>query len=369
MGKKRIGLMLSSFGIGGAERQYWYLINQLDRSQFEVFVIQISHQKSRPATANFPDRTVVTTFEMKHKLDLGIAFRIARYVLKNKIELLQSLLFLDNQIAKLVGLLTWTPVITSVRGGPHNGKFVDWLEHHLAWLPKRIITNSTWLKGLLVKDGVNKGKIMVIYNGINPAVFQCCGNQSAIRKKFGISEGRKILTIVARLHPMKQHCMFFDVIKEVSEKVPDVLALVAGEGEMRQELEKYVDRLRIRGNVIFLGAVKGDLPELLHISDVLLLTSGWGESLPNALLEGMSAGVPIISTNIHGIPEIIDEGVNGFMVNNGDVKGMSGRVVEVLGNEALRRRLVSGGLEKIQNFSMDTMVKNYENLYTSVLGR
>ncbi|OGQ98721.1 MAG: hypothetical protein A2505_02050 [Deltaproteobacteria bacterium RIFOXYD12_FULL_55_16] len=367
MSKIRIGFLLSSFGIGGAERQYWYLINHLDRSQFEVFVIQISHKKNRPSAAPPPPGVVVATFAMKHKLDLGVVFRIARYVRKNRIDLVQALLFLDDQIAKLVGLFAWKPVITSVRGGPHLGKFRTWIDHHFAWLAKRIIVNSRWLKGILVKDGVAPNKVLVIYNGINPASFQSDVDLAQIKNKFGVGEDQQILTIVARLHPMKQHRMFFDVVKMVSAQLPNILALVAGDGELRQQLEEYVDKIGIRDRVTFLGAVQEDLPELLRITDVLLLTSGWGESLPNVLLEGMAAGVPLVATDIHGIPEIIDEGVSGFMVGSGDCGGMAARVVELLENDALRRRIVEGGLQKVQAFSMDTMVRNYEKLYGSVL--
>lgn len=369
MRKKRIGFLLSSFGIGGAERQYWHLINQLDRSRFDVFVIRISHRKNRPGSAPPPEGIVVSTFEMKHKVDVGVAFRIARYVRKNKIDLVQSLLFLDNQIAKLVGVLAWKPAITSVRGGPHLGKFRTWLDHHFAFLSRRIVVNSKWLKRILVKDGVAPDKVVVVHNGIDPTQFQTDRDVAQLRDTFKIEEGRKILSIVARLHPMKQHRMFFEVVAKVRERFPEVLGLVAGDGELRQELEEYVERAGLGKNVVFLGAVKETLPELLRITDVLLLTSGWGESLPNALLEGMSAGVPLVSTDIHGVPEIIDEGVSGFTVSGGDSGAMAARVVEILEDEALQYKFVKEGLKKVQSFSMGAMVMNYEKLYESILSR
>lgn len=367
MRKKRIAFLLSSFGIGGAERQYWHLINQLDRSRFDVFVIRISHRKNRPGSAPPPEGIIVSTFEMKHKVDIGVAFRIARYVRKNGIDLVQSLLFLDNQIAKLVGLLAWKPVITSVRGGPHLGKVRTWLDHHFAFLSRRIVVNSQWLKKILVKDGVAPDKVVVIHNGIDPTQFQTGREVAQLKEKFKIDEGRKILSIVARLHPMKQHRMFFEVVTKVRGRIPDVLALVAGDGELRQELEEHVERAGLGGNVVFLGAVKETLPELLRITDVLLLTSGWGESLPNALLEGMSAGVPLVSTDIHGVPEIIDNGVSGFTVSSGDAGAMAARVVEILEDEALQHQFVEEGWKKVQSFSMGSMVMNYEKLYEGVL--
>jgi len=367
MNKKKIGFCLSNFGIGGAERQYGYLMDHIDRSRYEVFFIQISHKKSRPKNLSHEGMTVAT-FEMSHKLDIGVAFRIARYVRENKIDLIQSLLFLDNQIARLVGFLTGKPVITSLRGGPHEGKFKTWIDHGFQFLSRCVTVNSHWLKGLLVDKGVDPEKIVVIHNGIDPAKFQSKSEPLAIREKLNIGGKIPTMTIVARLHPMKQHQVFFDVVKLVRERIPNVLALVAGEGGLRDELENYVKEIGIVDNVRFLGAVRGqDLADLLRVSDVQLLTSGWGESLPNVLLEAMSASVPIVSTNIHGIPEVVDEGVNGFMVSTGDRIGMAERVVNVLQDDELKRRFVESGLRKVEAFGMDAMVKKFEDLYARVL--
>lgn len=367
MDKKKIGFFLSSFGIGGAERQYWYLMNHIDRSQFEVFLIQISHKKNRPTHLSHEGVTVAT-FEMSHKLDIGVVFRIARYICQNKIDLVQSLLFLDNQIAKLVGLITGKPVITSMRGGPHLGKFRTWIDHGFQSLSKLIVVNSHWLKDLLVKDGVKPERVVVIHNGIDPAKFQSSFDPISIRNMLGVGLDEKTLSIVARFHPMKQHHMFFDVVKLVRESIPNIRALVAGEGNMRSELEQYVSDIGVADCVTFLGSVKGqDLPDMLRVTDVLLLTSGWGESLPNVLLEGMSASVPVVSTDIHGIPEIVDDGVNGYMVKSGDRAAMADRVVQVLQDDELRGQFIKNGLSKVQTFSMDTMVKKYEQLYASVL--
>lgn len=367
MGKKKIGFFLSNFGIGGAERQYGYLMEHIDRSHHEVFFIQINHKKSRAKNCSHEGMTVAT-FEMSHKLDIGVALRIARYVRQNKIDLIQSLLFLDNQIARLAGLFTGKPVITSLRGGPHEGKLKTWIDHGFQFLSRGVTVNSHWLKSLLVDKGVDPEKIVVIHNGIDPAKFQSQNDPLEIREKLSIGSKIPTMAIVARLHPMKQHRVFFDVVKLVRERVPNVLALVAGEGSLREGLESYVREIGVEDCVRFLGAIRGqDLTDLLRVTDVLLLTSGWGESLPNILLEAMSASVPIVSTNIHGIPEVVDDGVNGFMVNKGDRIRMAERVVNVFQDNELKRRFVENGLRKVEAFSMDAMVKKYEELYARVL--
>jgi len=366
MSSKKIAFFLSNFGIGGAERQYGYLVDHIDRNQFDVFLIQISHKKSRPKSLSH-DGVTVATFEMVNKFDVSVVFRIAWYVFKNKIDLIQSLLFLDNQIARLVGLFTVTPVITSLRGGPHEGKFKTWIDHGFQFLSRRVSVNSYWLKGLLTDKGVDSEKVVVIHNGIDATKFQSPNDPLTIRGKFAIGDVTPIMTIVARLHPMKQHQVFFDVVKIVREHFPNVVALVAGEGGLREELEAYVNQIGIVGSVKFLGAVRGpDLADILRITDVLLLTSAWGESLPNVLLEAMSASVPVVSTNIHGIPEIVEDGVNGFTVQSGDRAEMAKRVIQILQNDKLKKQFIEKGLQKVQAFCMDAMVKGYEDLYERV---
>lgn len=364
--RRKIGFFLSSFDIGGAERQFDYLINTLSRDLFDVHVIQISHRKSHPKSASYAGATV-HTFEMKHRLDVGVLFRISRFIRQNRIELIQSQLFLDNQIARAVGFLSGRPVVTSVRGGPTLGGLRTWVEHGFQFLAKKVVVNSHWLKNLLVKEGVKAGKVVVIHNGIDPGKFVSSADPALVKEKYHIDPSAKVMGIVARLNPVKDHKTFFDTVKIVREKVPNVHAVVAGDGELREVLENYVREIGISDSVSFLGSVGRELPDVLRMMDVFLLTSRV-ESLPNVLLEAMSASVPVVATNTHGVPEIVDDGINGYLVNVGDSAAMAEKVVTLLTDDATRKRFIENGLSKGQDFSIPSMVRKYEQLYQDVLG-
>jgi glycosyltransferase involved in cell wall biosynthesis len=217
-----------------------------------------------------------------------------------------------------------------------------------------------------VNEGVSPEKIAVIYNGLDPERFRCDASQGSMREKYGFSVDAKIVGIVARLHPMKDHRTFFDALKIAKLSLPTIQAAVVGDGASREELEHYVAELGIAESVHFLGAVGDVLPELLRIMDVFLFTSRWGESLPNALLEAMAAGIPIVATRMHGVPEIVTDRLNGFLVDIGDRQLMAERLVRLLSEDDLRQQFVEHGTRTLKRFTIRRMVSEYELLYGSL---
>lgn len=363
--RKKIAFVLTSFDIGGAERQFWYLIDNINRDLFDVHVLLISHTNRKPEIHDHPTARI-KKFTMSGRFDISIVFRVLGYIRANGINLIQSQLFMDNQIARLVGLLARRPVITSVRGEPNSRRLVRRLEFDLQWLSNHFVVNSNWTKSAVEENGVNPKKITVIQNGIDPSKFHCVEVKDVLKQKFGIPSESPVIGIVARLDPVKDHHTFFDAVRIVKDEIPSVVAVVAGAGDILPDLERYCEEIGVRRNVLFLGEVTDELPEVLKILDVFLLTSK-RESFPNALLESASAGVPIIATDIHGIPEIVEDGVNGYLTPAGDSAHMARRAIELLQDSSLRADFAQNGLERVQKFGIRAMVDKYEKLYMETL--
>lgn len=171
---------------------------------------------------------------------------------------------------------------------------------------------------------------------------------------------------MARLHPMKDHVTFFEVVKLVRQRIPGVHAIVAGDGELMQALKSYVKTIGIEGNVTFLGTVTEALSEIYRIMDVFLLTSQWGESFPNVILEAMSASVPVVASNISAVPEIIEDGKNGYLVPKKNAAMFADRTIDLLTNGDLRMLFVTNGLTTVDQFGVGPMVKKYERLYREI---
>jgi glycosyltransferase involved in cell wall biosynthesis len=366
----KVLFLLSNFRAGGAERQYFNLIRGISKQSFEVHVGLIAYRNSKPSQSLLESLsgTKVQLFERKHKADLSVITAIAKYVRENNIDILQSLLFMDNQIARLAGLLSRKPVMTSIRGEilPLLGKLKSWFEYRMQVLSRKIIVNSSWLKGYLVQHGSRPEKVVVIHNGTEPDNFRTNIDRGLLREKYMIPGSARVIGIVARLHPMKDHVTFFDTVRMIKKEIPAVHAVVAGDGELREFLKEYVKKIGIENDVTFLGTVTDALPEIYRIMDVFLLTSQWGESFPNVILEAMSASVPVVAANISAVPEIIEDGKNGYLVERKDTALFAGRAIKLLTDVETRNSFIQNGLRKVDEFGVDKMVRKYEELYTHV---
>lgn len=362
--------MLSNFRAGGAERQYFNLIRGISKQLFEVHVGLIAYGSSKPSQSLLESLvgTKVHLFERKHKADLSVITAIARYAKENDIDIIQSLLFMDNQIARLAGLLSRKPAITSIRGEilPLLGRVKSWFEYRMQVLSRKIIVNSHWLKDYLVQHGSRPDKVVVIHNGTEPDNFRTNMDRDLLQRKYKIPDDAKVIGIVARLHPMKDHVTFLDAIKMIRKELPSVHAVVAGDGELMEFLKEYVKKIGIENEVTFLGTVTDTLPEIYRIMDVFLLTSQWGESFPNVILEAMSASVPVVAANISAVPEIIEDGKNGYLVEKKDAASFANRAINLLTDTGTRNSFIQNGLRKVEEFGVDKMVRKYEELYAYV---
>jgi len=369
--KIKILFLLSNFKSGGAETQYGNLIKNIDRARFEPVVGLIHYQGNCPSgefLERFGDVKTID-FVRKGALDVGVIASIASYCKRNDVEIIQSLLFMDNQIAKFAGLLSGVPAITSVRGeiGPLLGKRKTWFEFKTQFLSKKIVVNSFWLKDYLVKNGSRPEKVIAIHNGTDFQRYQCEKSREALREEYGVSAEASVITIVARLHPMKDHMTFLRSIELLIQSGINVVALIVGDGEEREALEGFVSSQGMTDSVIFMGNVAAGVNEIYKLSDLVMLTSQWGESFPNVLLEAISAGVPVIASNISAVGEIITDGENGYLVEKRDAKAFAERAKTLLDNPAIRSRFIENGKETVKRFTVGEMVSKFQNLYLSVV--
>ena len=373
MKKLSILFLLSSFQTGGAETQYGNLIRNINRNRFTP-ILGLIHYKNNVPSKEFLDRfgdVELHHFVRKCKFDFSVILSIALFAKKNNIDLIQSLLFMDNQLARFAGLISRIAVVTSIRGeiGVLLGPLKNWFEYRAQILSKRIVVNSAWLKNYLVEHGSKSNKVIVIHNGIDCTRQICLLESNLIKSKLDIPEDAPIVTIVARLHPMKDHYTFFDAIKYIKRYYPNICVLVVGDGAERDRLIKYVRKNTLSNNVRFLGDIGSMLPEIYRISNALMLTSQYGESFPNVLLEAMSASVPVIASNISGIPEIIEDGRNGYIVKKKDASQFADALLRILSDQKNTDGLVKEGCKTVKKFSIPIMIKNYELLYSELTGR
>lgn len=202
--------------------------------------------------------------------------------------------------------------------------------------------------------------IETIYNFVDEDVFHPM-NGTELKAKFGIKEDERVLIHVSNFRKIKNIPHVIDAFLKVREVMPAKLLLV-GDGPEKHRVMEQVKSSSYPDDVLFLGKQE-NVAELFSISDLKLLLSE-KESFGLVLLEAMACGVPGIGTNIGGIPEVIEHGENGFIVELGDIDAVASYAIELLSDEEKLSQFRISAIEAVQTkFRSEAIIEQYEKLY------
>ncbi len=267
---------------------------------------------------------------------------------------------------KIVGvkLIIYTPhsIYFSWQKGLKKYFFL-YIEKFLGYFCDYIIAVSDSEKELLNSTLKFHNKIITINNGIDlNEIDSFKYSKKEIIKRLKIPENVKILLTLTRLSPQKDTLTLLKAIKVVKEKFSHFVLLIAGDGEERENLEKFVKKYNLEKYVKFLGW-REDIYELISISDIGILSSK-KEGLPYSLLEFSAFKKPLIGTNTIGIKDCIKHGENGFLFPVGDFKRLSNYLLFLLTDDELRKIFGEKGRKFIeQNFTIEQMIYKLEKIY------
>jgi len=232
-----------------------------------------------------------------------------------------------------------------------------------------VVAISQAVKNDLVdKFKLDKRKIKVIYNGID--VYRSNKiitdqDKAQIKEDLGI-DSEKVVVSISRLSFIKGQIYLVRAMEKIARDYPGLSCIIVGEGEAEDSLRKETDNLNLGKRVRFLKSVE-DTTKILSIADVFVLPT-MQEGLGLAILEAMASGIPVISTNIGGIPEIIRDGTNGLLVPAQDASALAGAISRLLKDEPLRIRLALNGRETVrEKFSAERMIGESENFYEEII--
>ena len=180
--------------------------------------------------------------------------------------------------------------------------------------------------------------------------------------------GSPLVTTVANLRPGKGHEILIDAAAEVARRIPGVTFGLIGDGSRRAELEHYAASRGLSGVVRFEGH-RSNVKEILANSDVFAFPS-FMEASPNAVMEAMAAGIPVVATNVGGIPEVIVHGESGLLVPPADSRSLAEALVRVLSDSSMATRLGAAGRATVESrFGFERMVGEFEALYREQLAK
>ena len=222
-------------------------------------------------------------------------------------------------------------------------------------LAHRVVANSSAAAERLVEEGVQPSKVATIANGLDFHRFAAVKPPSTSRRP-------RTVTTVANLRPGKGHDVLLKAAARLVRRVPDVRFRIVGDGPRRLDLERQAAALRISSQVEFLGH-RNDIPDLLSHSEIFVLPSLM-EASPNALIEAMAAGVPIVATRVGGIPESIEHERSGILVPPGDDRALAAGIARLMRRPQIASRLADAARQSAASrFSFDRMVSEFQQLY------
>jgi glycosyltransferase involved in cell wall biosynthesis len=252
--------------------------------------------------------------------------------------------------------------------------FFTWTERQLARLADAIVAISPQIRNELV-DQFRIGRAdqyRVVPLGFDLAELIAIDDaarrraRTVLQSELDISAGAHVVTTVGRLTAIKQHRLFLEAARHIASRDPAAIFLIAGDGELRQDLERIARELGVADRSRFLGW-RRDLATIYAATDVFLLTSR-NEGTPVALIESLAAGVPGVSTDVGGVRDVIDSDSVGLLAPFGDASALAEHVITLLAEPARRRAIGARGRAAVAaRYHVDRLVNDIEALYHDLL--
>ncbi|MBI4530245.1 MAG: glycosyltransferase [Candidatus Latescibacteria bacterium] len=247
-----------------------------------------------------------------------------------------------------------------------KGEFLWWFGRHTRNL--HVIALSETNKRLLIDQyGFSEDHVRVIPHGLKPEKFVVQDDPKRVREELGVPQEVFVLICVARLAPQKAHEVLLEAFaKVISRRLEPIHLLLAGDGERRHWLKARTKALRLDSLVHFLGH-RNDVPHLLHIADVFVLSSDF-EGLPFAILEAMAMGKPVIATAVNGVRDSVIHEQTGLLVPPRDPEALAHALLWMLDHPKESQEMGFVGRKRFQQlYSEERMVVETETLYRTLL--
>ncbi len=245
------------------------------------------------------------------------------------------------------------------------------IERVLARRCARLIAVSGEVSDDLVRLGVAaRDRIEVIPLGFDLAPFGVTGVERAararcVRTQLGVPPDARLVTLVARLVPIKRVDRFLRIASEVARRT-DVHFAIVGDGELRATLEATPTGRRLSDRLVWAG-FRRDMPDVCFASDIVVLTSD-NEGTPVSLIEAQAAGVPVVSTRVGGAASVVRDGQTGRLVDVEDEQAFADAVLDLLARPAIARAMGVAGREHVMRaFALDRLVDDVDGLYRRLL--
>ena len=359
--------LITELDVGGAQTALLRLLTGLDRDRFSPTVVCLYNGDATVARQIRALGIPVTDLGMNAKWRWDAFWRLYRLLRRKRPAILHTWMFHANIPGRVLGRLAGVPiVISSERTMGQERRWRYWLSRITDRLTDRVICVAGRVADFAAQTiGISPDKLVVIHNGIPLEDFQP-GDRVVARAGLGIPTSACVVGTVGRLHPVKGTSYLLEAFADLAPGHAEAILLLVGDGPQRTQLEELARCLGVSERVRFLGN-RSDVSRLLQAMDVFVLASVW-EGMPNAALEAMAVGLPVVATGVGGTPEAVVDGETGLLVPPRDPDGLAQAIARLLRDPELWRTMGQAGRRRVeQHFSVEQMVRQTERLYEELL--
>jgi glycosyltransferase involved in cell wall biosynthesis len=369
----RVLHLTSSRGFYGAENALVNLISKTDFERFDVYIACLVDKRD-------PNRELLKVSRERgwkaieinccKRLDLSSIKLLIEILKRNRIDILHC----HEEKSRFYGLIGSRIAGLPIIATNHNWTKPNIIESCYEIIDavisrffNRIISVSDELRKTMRRYKIPSKVITVIPNGINLESFVSIGIKDDHQQVgLGINRESKVIGSIGRLTVEKGHKYLLEAARQVAIEYPNIRFIIAGEGPLKLNLQNYASFLNIEKFVHFIGFRK-DIHNIYSLLDILALASTV-EGTPMVLLEAMAMGIPVVSTDVGGIKNIIDHQSNGLLIKPRNPNALAESILYLLGNDRESKRLADNARKTVQQkFSDKRMAREYEKVYCDVL--
>jgi len=381
--------------VGGSHFSLFYLVESVNKSRYEPVVVFHRENRLIPMykqagldTRVFPYRSAlrlppglkqIAVLRRIFQLAINVAnivrmillpaIRCAVFLKANHIDLVH----LNNTIIRnhhwmLGAILARVKCISHERGINEN---ISWISRLFARSLAAIVCISVSVRDNLLAQGIGEGKLVIVHNGLDPQKVHAQVESAEIKKQYGIASGIPVVGIVGNIKEWKGQDVVVRAVARLRDRWPDIRCFLVGDTDVdpgyEEKLRTLVREQGLQNNIVFTG-YQSNVANFLNVMDIVIHASVLPEPFGRVLLEGMAMRKPLIGSRGGAVPEIVQDGVTGFMFTPGDDVELARCMALLLQDKDRARTLGENGYQRAaQEFGIERNVQKTEALYAKLL--
>jgi len=386
--REKVLHIITLFSVGGATENTIYTVEGLIKKGYDVDIItgpNISSEGSMYSICKRLNISVFTFNNLKRDIsplsDILVIFQLYLFIKKNNYDIVHTHSSKAGVVGRIAAWLAKTPVIIHHNHAKPYHRFQNWfiqalykgIEKFASLFCDKIVSVTHTIVDEMVKDKIApREKFIVIRSGFNIENFKNfnSSNNYNLKDKFGITDGDTVIGKIARLSVIKGHIYLLQSFEKVCKQIPNVKLLFVGDGENKSELLRFIDNKKLNDKIIFTGLIPtNEIPSVISLMDIVVHTALL-EGLPRVFTQSMLMGKPVISFDIDGAHEVIEDGKNGYLIEPLNIEMLTEKIIDLVSNITKAKNFGSYAKNNIKDdFSILAMVEKNHKLYQELLSK